>query len=145
MSSIHTSYQADLFTCLMLPKKSFFCSKMFHSSSIRIRITHIWNSSRHIHVYKHAHGRLLTSTHRSQEPPLACAQWNPGIITNHSVFILPVWTTHYPHHLPCLYLPSNLRWSHFWVTWLITLGSQASRHAATKHVTSFICGAFGCA
>lgn len=48
-----------------------------------------------------------------------------------SMFILPLLTMHYPHHPP---LPSNLRWSHFWITWLITLRSQARRHTITKHV-----------
>lgn len=37
-----------------------------------------------------------------------------------SVFILPLLTMHYLHHLPCSHLPSNLGWSHFWVTWLKT-------------------------
>lgn len=61
-----------------------------------------------------------------------------------SVFILPFLTMHYPHHLPCSHLPSNLGWSHFWVTWLITLRSRARRHTITKHVTCFICAEFYC-
>lgn len=50
-----------------------------------------------------------------------------------SVFILPFLTMHYPHHLPCSHLPSNLGWSHFWVTWLITLRSGTCWHTITRH------------
>lgn len=49
------------------------------------------------------------------------------------VFILPFLTMHYPHHLPCSHLPSNLEWSHFWVTWLITLRSGTCWRAITTH------------
>lgn len=62
---------------------------------------------------------LLTSADRSQEPPLPSLQQNPGI-----TFL----TRHYLHHLHCSHLPSNLEWSHLWVTWLITLRSKTCWH-----------------
>lgn len=80
-------------------------------------------SSRHIH---------LASAHRSQEPPLPSLQWNPGIMSNHSVFILPCVTVHYPHHLPCSHRPSHLGPSHFCLTWLITLRSGPCWHTLLR-------------
>lgn len=61
-------------------------------------------------VQTHPHSVTpLTSAHRSQEPPLPSFAVKPrNYVKPLSVFIPPLLTVHYPHHLPCSHLPSNL-------------------------------------
>lgn len=134
------------FSLLMQHEKSWFHNTMWYSSHTHARV----------HMCQTAAGTAMCTNMplsslnlHAQEPGATASLCETLELYKKKqqlcVFILPFRSTHYPHHFPCLCLPSNLRWSHLWVTWFISLGSQASRHAATMHVTSSFCGAFCCA
>lgn len=54
-----------------------------------------------------------------------------------SVFIHPFLTMHYPHHLPCSHLPSNLGWSHFFLSHMID--NPEIRALLTYHYHAPLC------